>query len=43
MFFKGPTIGVNVFLMVFKISMAMVNNGFEVNNGLDVPMHLKNA
>ena len=43
MFSEGPTIGVNVFSMVFKISRAMVNDGFEVNNGLDVPLHLKNA
>ena len=33
MFFEGPTIGVNGFWMVFKILRAMVNNGFEVNDG----------
>ena len=39
MFFEGPTIGVNDFLMVFKILRAMVNDGFEVNDGLDVPLN----
>ena len=34
-FFYIWTIGVNVFSMVFKISRAMVNDGFEVNNGFD--------
>ena len=29
------TIGTNGFLMVFKILRAMVNNGFEVNDGLE--------
>ena len=33
----GPTIGTNGFSMVFKILRAMVNNGFEVNDGLDDP------
>ena len=32
-FFEGPTIGVNGFSMVFKILRAMVNDGFEVNDG----------
>ena len=41
MFFEGPTIGVNGFSMVFKILRAMVNNGFEVNDGLDVSFHLE--
>ena len=36
MFFGGSTIGTNGFSMVFKILRAMVNNGFEVNDGLDV-------
>ena len=36
MFFEGPTIGVNGFSMVFKILRAMVNDGFEVNDCLDV-------
>ena len=35
MFFEGPTIGGNGFLMVFKILRAMVNDGFEVNDGFD--------
>ena len=43
MFFEGPTIGVNGFSMVFKILMAMVNDGFEVNDGLDVPLHIISA
>jgi len=43
MFFEGPTIGVNGFSMVFKILRAMVNDGFGVNDGLDVPLHLKCA
>ena len=34
-FFEGPTIGVNGFSMVFKILRAMVNDGFEVNDGFD--------
>ena len=38
MFFEGPTIGVNGFSMVFKILRAMVNDGFEVNDCLDVPL-----
>merc|ERR1719275_227181 len=37
-FFEGPTIGVNGFSMVFKILRAMVNDGFEVNDCLDVPL-----
>ena len=41
--FEGPTIGVNGFSMVFKILRAMVNDAFEVNDGLDVPLHLKSA
>ena len=43
MFFEGPTIGVNGFSMVFKILRAMVNNGFEVNDGLDVQLNLKSV
>ena len=43
MFFEGPTIGVNGFSMVFKILRAMVNDGFEVSDGLDVPLNLKSA
>ena len=43
MFFEGPTIGVNGFSMVFKILRAMVNDGFEVNDGLDVPLNLKSV
>ena len=43
MLFEGPTIGVNGFSMVFKILRAMVNDGFGVNDGLDVPLHLKSA
>ena len=43
MFFQGPTIGVNGFSMVFKILRAMVNDGFEVNDGLDVLLHIKSA
>ena len=35
MFFEDPTIGVNGFSMVFKILRAMVNDGFEVNDGFD--------
>ena len=35
MFFEGPTICVNGFSMVFKILRAMVNDGFEVNDGFD--------
>ena len=42
-FFGGPTIGTNGFSMVFKILRAMVNNGFEVNDGLDDPLSLKSA
>ena len=45
----GPS-PLNVFLrvqplepMVFKILRAMVNNGFEVNDGLDDPLSLKSA
>ena len=41
MFFEGPTIGFNGFSMVFKILRAMVNDGFDVNDGLDVPLNLK--
>ena len=41
--FEGPTIGVNGFSIVFKILRKLVNNGFEVTNGLDVPLHLKSA
>ena len=37
--FEGPTIGVNGFSMVFKILRAMVNDGFEVNDGFDVPLN----
>ena len=37
------TIGVYGFLMVFKILRAMVNDGFEVNDGLDVPLNLKSV
>ena len=33
--FEGPTIGVNGFSMFFKILRAMVNDGFEVNDGFD--------
>ena len=33
--FEGPTIDVNGFSMVFKILRAMVNDGFEVNDGFD--------
>ena len=40
MFFEGPTIAVNGLSMVFKILRAMVNDGFEVNDGLDVPLNL---
>ena len=43
MFFEGPTIGFNGFSMVFKILRAMVNDGFDVNDGLDVPLNLKSA
>ena len=43
MFFEGPTIAVNGFSMVFKILRAMVNDGFEVSDGLDVPLNLKSA
>ena len=43
MFFEGPTIGINGFSMVFKILRAMVNDGFEVNDGLDVPLNLISA
>ena len=38
MFFEGPTIGINGFSMVFEILRAMVNDGFEVNNCLDVQL-----
>ena len=38
MFFEGPTIWINGFSMVFKILRAMVNDGFEVNNCLDVQL-----
>ena len=41
MFFGGPTIGTNGFSMVFKILRAMVNNGFEVKDGLDDPLSVK--
>ena len=41
MFFEGPTIGVNGFSMIFKILRAMVNDGFEVNDGLDVPLPMR--
>ena len=37
MFLEGPTIGFDGFSMVFEILRAMVNDGFEVNNGLHVP------
>ena len=43
MFFGGPTIGTNDFSLVFKILRAMVNNGFEVNDGLDDLLSLKSA
>ena len=33
-FCGGPTIGTNGFSMVFKILRAMVNNGFEVKDGV---------
>ena len=38
MFVEGLTIGVNGFSMVFKILRAMVNDGSEVSNCLDVPL-----
>ena len=34
MFFGGPTIGTNGFSMVFENLRAMVNNGFEANDGM---------
>ena len=40
MFFEDPTIGVNGFSMVFKILRAMVNNGFEVNDGVPGQDHI---
>ena len=43
MFLEGPTIGFNGFSMVLEILRAMVNDGFEVNNGLHVPSHKKSA
>ena len=43
MFFEGPTIGFNGFSIVSKILRAMVNDGFDVNNDLDVPLNLKSA
>ena len=43
MFFEGPTIGFNGFSMVFKILRVMFNGGFEVTDGLDVPLHIKSA
>ena len=43
MFFGNLTIAINGFSMVFKILRAMVNDGFEVNDGLDVPLNLKSA
>ena len=39
MFFEGQTIGINGFSMIFKTFRAMVNDGFEVNDGLDVPLN----
>ena len=44
MFLEGPTIGFNGFSMVFEILRAMVNDGLEVNNGLQLqcaPMNNK--
>ena len=38
--FEGPTIGINGFSMVLKILRAMVNDGFEFNDGLNVPLNL---
>ena len=43
MFFEGPTIGFNGFSMLSKILRAMGNDGFDVNDGLDVPLNLKSA
>ena len=43
MFFGGLTIAINGFSMVFKILRTMVNDGFEVSDGLDVPLNLKSA
>ena len=43
MFLEGPTIGFDGFSIVFEILRAMVNNGFEVNDGLDDPLSLKSA
>ena len=40
MFLEGPTIGFDGFSMVFEILRAMVNNGFEVSDGLDDPLSL---
>ena len=42
MFFEGPTIGFNGFSVVFKFLRAMVNDGFDVNDGLDVMLMLYN-
>ena len=39
-FLGGPTIGTNVFSMVCKILRAMVNNGFEVNDGVPGQDHI---
>ena len=39
-FLGGPTIGTNGFSMVFKILRAMVNNGFEVNDGVPGQDHI---
>ena len=43
MFLESPTISFNGFSMVFEILRAMVNDGFEVSDGLDVPLNLKSA
>ena len=36
MFLEGPTIGFDGFSMFFEILRAMVNDGLEVNNGLQL-------
>ena len=36
MFLEGPTIGFDGFSIVFKILRAMVNDGLEVDNGLQL-------
>ena len=40
---SSDSIGIIGFSMVFKILRAMVNDGFEVSDGLDVPLNLKSA